>query len=84
MLAVALDACMVDELIDYLQALVRVVGIPVNLGELEGCMLVLLQLLALLTLVQFDEALPCLRVGGLEIGGGKVCALCLVQLVLLV
>jgi hypothetical protein len=47
-------------------------------------MLILLHFPAPLALVQLDEALPCLRVGGLEFGGSQIYALGLVELVLLV
>jgi hypothetical protein len=47
-------------------------------------MLVLLHFLPALPLVQLDEALPCLGIAGFESSGSKVCALCLVDLVLLV
>jgi hypothetical protein len=75
---------MVDELVDDVLALVHVVRVPEDFSQLEGGMLILLQLPASLALAQLDEALPCLGVGGLEFGGSQVCALGLVELVLLV
>jgi hypothetical protein len=74
----------VNELVNNILALKHFVGIPVDLGQLQGGMLVLLQLPAALALVQLDEALPCLGIARLEVGGSKICALGLVDLALLV